>query len=183
MMAGEMVTFFGIKEFAQALEQAGKDSLTASEKACAAAANECKDEWQARLVTVDATGVSKPGLIKSITVNPIRGPKNVVGYECGSNVLHAKFVEYGTSPHFPPIDALVPWAQAHRSKFGMANNKGKNKSFSGDARKKSSELSRIRSIAFLVARAISKHGTKPRPTFEPAVKKAQSLFERLLGVS
>jgi HK97 gp10 family phage protein len=176
-MAGESVAFFWIKEYAAALKKSGQDSLTAMEKACLQAANTCKDEWQAGLVRVDATGASTPGLIKSITVNQITGPKNVVGYECGSNAKHAKFVEYGTSPHFPPFEALIPWVQKHRARFNMSKN------FSRNAKKKASEISQIRSIAFLVARAISKHGTKPRPAFEPAVKKAQSLFMRLLGAA
>jgi phage gpG-like protein len=49
----------------------------------------------------------------------------------GSNVSYAPYVELGTRPHWPPIAALEVWARRH----GVS--------------------------AFLVARAISRRGTKP----------------------
>lgn len=48
----------------------------------------------------------------------------------GSNVTYAPYVELGTRPHWPPISALEVWAQRHHTS------------------------------AFLVARAISRRGTK-----------------------
>lgn len=48
----------------------------------------------------------------------------------GSNVTYAPFVELGTKPHWPPVGALEVWARRHGTS------------------------------AFLVARAISRRGTK-----------------------
>ena len=48
----------------------------------------------------------------------------------GSNVTYAPFVELGTKPHWPPVGALATWAGRHGT------------------------------VAFLVARAISRRGTK-----------------------
>jgi phage gpG-like protein len=48
----------------------------------------------------------------------------------GSNVSYAPFVELGTKPHWPPVGALATWARRHGT------------------------------VAYLVARAISRRGTK-----------------------
>jgi HK97 gp10 family phage protein len=50
----------------------------------------------------------------------------------GSKVAHALYMEKGTRPHFPPVAALRAWARRR----GM--------------------------VAFVIARAISRRGTKPR---------------------
>ena len=58
--------------------------------------------------------------------------ENVIVGVVGSNVMYAPYMELGTRPHWPPIRALEVWARRH----------GTN--------------------AFLVARAISRRGTRPR---------------------
>ena len=60
----------------------------------------------------------------------IRRSKTAVMGVVGSNLKYAGYVEMGTKPHWPPVEALQPWARRH----GMS--------------------------AFLVARAISRRGTK-----------------------
>jgi HK97 gp10 family phage protein len=55
---------------------------------------------------------------------------------------YAIFVHDGTAPHFPPIDAVTPWAERH----GIP--------------------------PFLVARSISFKGTKPNPFFERAINES-----------
>ena len=71
----------------------------------------------------------------------------------GTVMKHGLYVEYGTAPHFPPVSALVPWVNRHKGAFGI---RGK------------SAAAEIKSIAFLIARKISKHGTKARPWLLPA---------------
>lgn len=61
----------------------------------------------------------------------------------GSNLKYAMAVEKGTRPHFPPVYALEGWARRH----GM--------------------------VAFLVARAISKRGTKAHRMLENALEDNQ----------
>ena len=73
----------------------------------------------------------------------------------GSNLTYAPFVEFGTRPHFPPLAAMQPWAVRHGFPTG-------------------------RQGAFLVARAISIHGTKPRPYLFPALEENKSEIEGLL---
>ena len=61
---------------------------------------------------------------------------------------YGRFVREGTRPHFPPVAALVPWVQ---KVFGV------------------SESAAI-SIAYQVARKISRVGTKPNPYHARALK-------------
>lgn len=61
------------------------------------------------------------------------------------------FVEFGTRPHWPPIAAITPWANRH----GIA--------------------------PFLVARAISRRGTKAQPFVEPAWTRQRSRVEALFA--
>lgn len=73
----------------------------------------------------------------------------------GSNVVYAPYMEFGTRPHFPPIGAMEPWASRHGT------------------------------VGFLVARAISKHGTKPRRFMQMAFETNQGWivkrFERAVN--
>lgn len=61
---------------------------------------------------------------------------------------HADAVEHGSRPHWPPIQPLIDWALVK----GLANTEAEAKS-----------------IGFLVARAISRRGTRPRKYFAKAV--------------
>lgn len=60
----------------------------------------------------------------------------------GANLEYAGHVEYGTRPHFPPIEAIADWA--------------KQKGISEDA-------------VFPIAKSISKKGTKAQPFLRPAL--------------
>jgi hypothetical protein len=62
----------------------------------------------------------------------------------GSNAEHALPVEMGSRPHFPPVSAITPWAEAH----GIA--------------------------PFAVAVGISRHGTKAQPFMVPALENSRS---------
>lgn len=59
----------------------------------------------------------------------------------GTDVSYARAVEFGSSPHFPPLGTLQPWARRHGFPSGRAG-------------------------AFLVARAIARRGTRPREMFQ-----------------
>jgi HK97 gp10 family phage protein len=82
----------------------------------------------------------------------IRRTKTTVLGVVGSNVKYAPFMEMGTKPFWPKVDALQPWARRH----GMS--------------------------AFLVARAIARRGLKPRKylqrAFEDNVHGIYKLIQR-----
>lgn len=72
--------------------------------------------------------------------------------EVAAEVFYAAFVEFGTSPHFPPPNALAGWARRH----GM---KGKE---------------------FVIARGISRKGTPAQPFLFPSFEEERNKFvERL----
>lgn len=63
------------------------------------------------------------------------------------DVPYARYVEFGTAPHTPPIIALWKWAQA---KYGVSSEEAW-------------------SIAYKVQQAITESGTKPRPFLRRAI--------------
>lgn len=68
-----------------------------------------------------------------------------------ANADYAAYVEFGSRPHWPPVDALKGWAQ---KKLGDE------------------------SLAFVVARGIAQNGTPAKPFLGPAVLKNKSAFLR-----
>lgn len=75
------------------------------------------------------------GTAEDMRLEVRQSAKSTSGYPYGAAVRG------GTRPHFPPVDALIPWV---RKKLGVPEN-------------------RARSVAYLIARKISRVGTKPNP--------------------
>lgn len=73
--------------------------------------------------------------------------KKVIGYKAA----HAVYVEFGTSPHMPPVEVIEAWAKRR----GLATD--------------SKELRRI---AWAIAKKIEQFGTDPQPFLRPAVDQA-----------
>jgi len=64
---------------------------------------------------------------------------------------YADYVEFGTRPHFPPVDAITPWARM----------RGIN--------------------PWALAHSIAKHGTAPHPYLEKTYKEVEPYANRLLA--
>jgi len=98
------------------------------------------------------------GLLRASIVPEVRATTTGVEGVVGSNLQYAAAVELGSRPHWPPIDAIAGWV--HRTMRGVENE---------------------RSVAFLIARKISRVGTKKQPYLIPAVEmnlsRIKSLFE------
>jgi hypothetical protein len=88
----------------------------------------------------------------------------------GSNVNYASPLEFGSLPHFPPIDALIPWVKRHWATDNKFSKSGKK------YRIVNSSESAIRGMAFVLARSISKKGTKARPFLYPPYNEEKPLF-------
>lgn len=73
-----------------------------------------------------------------------------------ANADYASFVEFGTRPHFPPVEALKDWAAK----------------FLGDE-----------ALAFLVARAISRRGTIAHPFLGPALVQNLPVFRNAMAAA
>ena len=78
----------------------------------------------------------------------------------GTPLAHGEPVEMGTKPHFPPIGPIQFWVQ---QKLHIEGEK------------------ESRSVAFLIARAISKRGTKPRKMFSTGFDENEAAVRRILN--
>jgi len=70
-----------------------------------------------------------------------------------NTVKYAPYVEFGTRPHWPPVEALEEWCARH---FGGKEN------------------------AFILARVISKKGTKPKHFFRNAFYDNQDKIKQII---
>lgn len=99
----------------------------------------------------------------SITSDVASLPAGVLGV-VGSSQPSALFLELGTRPHMPPVEALQPWV---RAVLGISDPKEN------------------RSVAFLVARKIARDGTKAQRPFERASQSTHAqvvqMFEAAAG--
>lgn len=94
-----------------------------------------------RKVTVD-TG----RLRSSIHISPRVPYKS--SYTLNAGVDYAAHIEYGTSPHMPPVSELRDWAR---------------------------RVLKDRDAAFAVASHIRNHGTKAQPFFRPALRQVKKV--------
>lgn len=69
----------------------------------------------------------------------------------GTNVKYGPFVELGTRPHWPPLSAVALWARRHGT------------------------------TAFIVARAIARHGTKAHRYLQGAFDQNVTAIQSLIG--
>jgi len=76
----------------------------------------------------------------------------------GTPAVYGESLEYGTKPHFPPVDPIQHWVE---KKLGI----------SGGA---------THSVAFLIARAISRRGTKGAHMFEKGTEEQEAAVIRIL---
>lgn len=88
----------------------------------------------------------------SITSDVASLPAGVLGV-VGSSQPSALFLELGTRPHMPPVEALQPWV---RAVLGISDPKEN------------------RSVAFLVAQKIARHGTEAQLPFERASRSTRA---------
>lgn len=77
----------------------------------------------------------------------------------GTQVDYAEAVELGTKPHFPPVEDLQDWVEG---KLGLSG-------------------SEARSVAFLIARKISKVGTKPVHMVRDTLVRQTDYIVRAIG--
>jgi hypothetical protein len=76
----------------------------------------------------------------------------------GTPAVYGESVEFGTKPHFPPVGPLVHWVER---KLGIQGKEAQ-------------------SVAFLIARAISKRGTKGAAMFGKGFEQAEAAVTRIL---
>ena len=139
------VKITGQKELAAAMKKAGNDAR----RLAAAAIFQEAERVMAK--SKEESPVGTDGVLRASGF--VRPPEDngrkitvELGYG-GAAQSYAAAVHEGTRPHFPPVDALKPWARK----------------FLGDE-----------DLAFVVARKISRVGTKPTKFLERPLREAAS---------
>ena len=133
--------------FAQAPDMTRRELLVAATDATMLVEREVKDS-----IPRGATGLTA----ESISSDAFSTPVGVIGL-VSSSQASAAFLELGTKPHMPPVEALIPWV---RAVLGVS-------------------AKRAPSVAFLVARKIAKKGTKPKKYFERAAAATEGQVLRM----
>lgn len=89
---------------------------------------------------------------------------NELGVEgfVGSPLNYAEPVDLGTRPHFPPVEALIDWVKV---KLGISDEK------------------QARGVAFLIARKISRVGTKGVGMFEQGFAAVEPQIRTIFGAA
>lgn len=75
-----------------------------------------------------------------------------------------KWLENGTKPHFPPIDAIERWITVKR--IIPSTNNGK--------------VPSTRQLAYMIARGISIHGTKATKLLQKSIDESDNLISQLV---
>lgn len=78
---------------------------------------------------------------------------------------HWKYLENGTRPHFPPIDAIEQWITVKRIVPRSYNGK----------------VPTTRQLAFLIARGISENGTKATKLLQKTIDSADDIVAQILN--
>jgi hypothetical protein len=135
-----------LRGFEQAPEATRRELLGTMTEATLLVEREAKEQ------TPKATGKTAASITSDAFSTPV-----------GSSQPSLMFVELGTKPHMPPVEALVPWV---RAVLGV-------------------EPKRERSVAFLVARKIARKGTAPQRPLEQAIAATEGqvlrMFESAAG--
>lgn len=77
-----------------------------------------------------------------------------------------KYLENGTKPHFPPIEAIEQWIRVK----GLVPSS------------RSGKTPTTKQLAFLIARGISKNGTKPRKILDNSVNQSDYILDKMVEV-
>ena len=132
----------GIKEFMEA-----NDKIVASKR------KKIQTLVLRRAMDIRTGAMDKLRDLKAIDLGHLRNSilveitEDKLNAEIGPTSPYGPYIEFGTQPHWPPLDALEGWAKRH----GIP--------------------------AFLVARAIARRGTFARPYLAPAFDAIVGYFE------
>ena len=119
-------------------------------------------------------------LAGSIVAVPI-GTAGMIGYSVGTPLTYGRYVEFGTRPHWAPIEALANWVeqkiQPHVLSVGVKYQSnvrtrvtktlptGRSTQLRGKSRRRA-----VMNIAYAIQRKIAMKGTRPNPFLERALQ-------------
>lgn len=110
----------------------------------------------------DSGHVASGGLVNTATYQVV---VNGSWLEVSFNLEeHWKYLEHGTRPHFPPINAIERWISVKHIVPRPYNGK----------------VPSTKQLAFLIARGISKNGTKPTKLLQTTINNSDDLIAKLI---
>ncbi len=95
--------------------------------------------------------------------------------EVGSGCAYAPFIEYGTSPHFPPLQVIYDWLWRKRNDLGLKVDTKKTTKLNGRV-----YISGILNIAWAIAKKMSEKGTEASPFLRPSFNLGKSKSDEFL---
>lgn len=137
---GFMIEIQGLDQLVAKAAEAGDEMTALLLEAMIRSTDRVKQQIQDNITSKGITNTGNlSGSVDVVEVSPERGVVGV-GEDYGA------YVEFGTDPHWPPVDAIERWAQ---TKLGVPG------------------------LGFIIARKISKVGTKAQPYVRPAFESEQ----------
>lgn len=144
-VSGFTITVKGLDELEHKLEHADEHLKQELAKAMVVSTFKVKNDIQEKITN---KGISNTGeLRRSVTVIEASPYKGIVGV----GEKYGAFVEFGTSPHFPPVDAIERWAQ---TKLGQPG------------------------LGFIIAKKIAREGTEAQPFVEPTYQEDKDFIQQ-----
>jgi len=89
--------------------------------------------------------------------------------EVGFGAMYATFIEFGTSPHFPPLDVIYQWLWRKRNDLGLKVDNKKTTKLNGKT-----YISGILNVAWAIAKKMSEKGTEEHPFLRPSFNLGKS---------
>lgn len=128
------------------------------------------------IIDEDAIGYNRQ-LYRNIRANVYREAGRIIGVVgVGANVPYGIFRHEGTRPHFPPIEPLQKWVIYK----GLVKNEGVLTSVRA-VKSTKKVYDESRQIAFLIARKISKKGTKGLPFLKLALEQNRDFIQQKIS--
>jgi hypothetical protein len=127
--------------------------------------------------TMNSEGEIKVASFEGESVSRVSAPGAAAGefaVNIGTPLIRGSWLENGTKPHFPPISALIDWVH-HKGLTGTYSVKT-NRRTGG----KANIASEDEQMAFVIARSISRKGTRPVPHLFPGIQAGMASFGKLL---
>jgi hypothetical protein len=112
----------------------------------------------------------------SFLPSPIHTIDNALAIDVGSPYQHASYVEFGTKPHWAPIQPLIRWVDLKQLdrienfiQTGMTGRKRLKRRYSGSFEKSPREK-QLERIAHAIQAHIAKEGTRPQKYMAQALQ-------------
>ena len=151
---GLLVNIAGSAEVKKAFERVRKAMPDVADGLILASGDHLCEQAQVNLRTMQPPGVDTEALVKSVAVTSNSNQQgHVISCTVGTALNYGPYIEYGTRPHFPPIQVLKEWCKRHDMP---------------------------ESAAYAIQKNIGERGTPPRPWLLPALFAERVLFANFI---